>query len=230
MHCARSKCCNAQIVLDGGYSCCVACGGISKRELSSEITPFESTATHALVSQPYTRTSRFTKKILGALLGSATSHHKCQEGLLAYLRERMRRGVECSTPESILMRIAEYKSKSRKPYIHARAYYEALWGVTPISPPENEIRFISLAFEEIYFAWTRLDLGTPRFPMTTVLRLIVDYFDLTNSKFLVRFGRVLRCPNRKQRYQENFKLCIQYLKQNGRSRLFYSTNDEKNGC
>ena len=212
MQTARSRCCNESMVVDSGFMTCVNCGSVTQRELDVGNIGFSSYGA-PITSNVYTRSSRFSNKVLANLLGK--THHRCDDGLLLYLRQcRIKKKLQ--TPEQLLLRIADYTSPSmRKPYAFARQYWEQVTfqKVPPIS--QREEQFICKCFDECFFAWERLNLGRPKFPMTCVLRLIITQFNLSeNAHYICRFARELRCPVRRLRYKKCFKKCIAYIKQN----------------
>jgi len=186
---------------------------VNGRELDVGVTCFAQQNMY-LCTQQYTREGRFNNKILAAIFYGGVAPHVMHKGLVKFLVQARITG-KFEKPEDIIKLIGEYRTTIRKPYIHARTYYEAVFGVTLNTPNELELRFIENTFTEVFYAWERLKLGKPRFPYTTVLRLIVDEFALSDeTRFLVRFARRLKCEVRTERYARCFKLCIAYIKQN----------------
>ena len=204
------SCCEARsTIVCESFVTCVNCGAVGRRELDARETCWEHRPTigHRSV---YTRKARF-QKILAALL--LRTEHRCDESLLLYLKSEKRQG-RVTKPEDIIKCISKYKTSIRKPYMFARYYWREMVGSPTVIPSRDEIEFIVKTFNEIFYAWTRLSLKNPRFPMATAIRLIVHHFDLSNeAKFMCRFARVLRCQTRAKRYEKNFKLCIAYIKQ-----------------
>ena len=208
---AISQCCKSTFVVDGGFSCCRNCGGVAIRELDVNHTSFLQN-TYTLKSNQYTRTKRFSQKILGALLRK--TNYKPNPNLMLYLNSCRRRGL-IQTPEDLLDAMSLYKTGGeRRPYMHAATLWNEMVGTRKL--PELAIaeeRFISMIFEEIFYVWTRLELSRPRLPMSQALILIVHHFNLsTNAKFLVRFARKLKCGQRRERYKRLFLKCIAHIR------------------
>ena len=205
-----SSYCKDSIIVDCGFNCCAACGAVVQRELNTTCTSYNACWGTVMNTTPYTRSIRFNTKILAALLGRV--NHRCDPGLMRWLRFCERKD-RVRTPEMLLKRISDYKTTIRKPYIHSRCYWVALKGEKFPEINPREIAFIEKTFAELFYAWERLNLGTPRFPFTTALRLTVERFGLSsNMKYLCRFARALRCQTRAKRYKENFELCVSYMK------------------
>ena len=204
-----SSCYEADVVLDCGFNCCTSCGKVVQRELDTTCTSYNACWGTVMNTTPYTRSSRFNTKILAALLGNV--NHRCDAGLLRWLHFCNRKN-RLATPEMLLKRISDYKTTIRKPYIHSRCYWIAVKGGKLPTISNDEVVFIEKTFAELFYAWERLNLKKPKFPFTTALRLIVEKFELSdNMKYLCRFARKLRCPNRKKRYKENFEKCVAYI-------------------
>ena len=205
------RCCDEadHFVLDNGYMTCVWCGKVGRRELDVSNTAFGNIPSRLKTN--YTRTGRFTNKIMGAL--QKRHHHNLDAKLLTFLRS----ASKCATPEDLLLCISQWERcprGDRKPYIFAVRYWEALGGsVKSISAREE--KFICNIFHEIFFAAERLHLERPRFPMTTLLQLIVEEFATSReANYLIRFTKRLRCQIRQARYTDHFKQCISYIKEN----------------
>lgn len=116
------RCCEgAAHVLDNGYITCVSCGCVHIRELDVTNTAFGHTPSRLKTN--YTRSGRFTTKIMGSLL--KRHHHNMDENLLATLRDAQKRAT-LKTPEDLLLAISRWETKWRKPYIFAVRYWEAL--------------------------------------------------------------------------------------------------------
>ena len=58
----------------------------------------------------------------------------------------------------------------------------------------------------------RLEIDGPNIPMATLLRLLVEEFEVESAELPVRFCRVLRCRARRQKYEEQFRRCLTYIK------------------
>ena len=105
----------------------------------------------------------------------------------------------------------------RKPYMDAVAYWVALGRDVPqISP--TEISYYETLFKNIHYARERLEISGPNFPYMTLLRFMIHtHEDASDSmKFFLRFFRVLRCPNRYNRYRTQFLKCFSYVVNNER--------------
>jgi len=208
----ESPCCkNASTVLDNGYICCRNCGRVTSRELDVNHVSFLQNVSK-LHSVQYTRMGRFSQKIVGALLQN--TNYKPPEHLILYLNSCKQRGT-IKTPEDLLVAISKYQSEgTRRPYMHSTTLWSHMVGTKPIPTlSESDKRFMCMVFEEVFYAWTRLDLQRPRLPMGQAIILIVENFDMgPNARYLIRFIRKLKCAKRRERYARLFKKCLLYIK------------------
>ena len=205
-----SRCCNSQYVVDNGYTCCRNCGSVVRRELDVNHISFLQNVSK-LYSVQYTRPGRFSQKIVGSLL--QTTNYKPPSGLIVYLNSCKQRGI-IVTPEDLLNAIANYKTATRRPYMHATTLWSNMVNTPPIPTlAEVDKRFICLLFEEIFYVWTRLDFERPRLPMGQAIILIVTVFKMgPAAQYLIRFIRVLKCAKRRERYSRLFKKCLYHIK------------------
>ena len=196
--------CRCVFVVDAGFQTCVFCGVVASRELDETISPFDQTPV-ASIRPVYTRKKRFARKILGALLNRI--HHNIDGGLLNHV-------CECTTPEQMFKEIALFPYEKRRPYTNITAYWLAA-GKHLELPTDGEVRKVIHTFDNIFFAWNRLEIVGPAFPYSVLLQHIVkegSYGPAMN--YLIRFTRRLRCPKRRARYDSLFKQCMKYI-QNG---------------
>ena len=120
-----------------------------------------------------------------------------------------------SSPERFIEALTRIHTGKRKPYIYLTYYYEVVFGVELPRIPATEERILNDFFSDVFYASKRLDLPRPIFPMTTVLHLIVDRFPslfTDATRYVVRFGKKLRCAKRRRRYRHMFRKCIAYIK------------------
>jgi len=214
-----SQCCNANFVVDNGYMVCCSCGVVAQRELDVNHMSFQQSVSKLNPVQ-YTRTARFSQKVVGALLQA--TNYKPSAHLIVYLNDARARGL-IKNPEDLLVAIGNYKTSARRPYMHATTLWSNMLN-TPQIPTlaEMDKRFICLMFEEIFYVWTRLDFEKPRLPMSQAIILIVETFDMGGvARYLIRFLRKLKCPKRTARYKHLFKKCLSHIKHEPhRSRRF----------
>ena len=208
MHSARAEQCSkcgGSFVVDNGFKCCRECGCVAKRELDSNHTSFNQNVSK-LRGVTYTRTGRFTKKIIAALVREATwrpSNH-----LMIYLND-LRRKNQLKTPEDLLVYISQYQTQDRRPYMYATILWTAMDNTPKIlDMPRHEIDFLKEFFNEIFYVWTRLGFEKPRLPMAQAVILIVEVFKLSPAaQQTIRFVRRLKCPIRQARYRLLFQKC-----------------------
>ena len=209
---AGLPCCEnaAPPVIDSGYACCPSCGRVSKRELDVNHISFLQSVSKLHVNQ-YTRTSRFSEKIVGALLRKTS--FKPNPNMILCLNDLRRRG-EIEEPEDLLVAVASYKTTARRPYMHATSLWSAMHGTAALPEIDaREEKFIKMLFEEIFYVWTRLNFPRPRLPMGQAIVLIVKTFELSEqAHFLIRFIRKLKCAKRSRRYANLFKKCLEYIR------------------
>ena len=205
------KCTDPRFVTDSGFKTCVLCGCVAGRDIDTRHVCY-SQSLYSLRTTNYSRKMRFDQKILAALQRDVS--HNINSALLSYLRQCKRRGM-ISTPEDLLSRMSEWQS-ARKPYIYAVFYWENLFNTTLPKIDHVDAMLLKRVFEEVFFAWERLRLPTPRIPIATCMQLIVKEYQLDSAKFLVRFTRKLRCKVRQKRYEEAFEKCLTYISKHGR--------------
>ena len=205
-----SECgCSASPVTDSGYECCPGCGTVVRRELDVNHMSFLQSVSK-LHTNAYTRTARFSEKIVAALLRKTC--YKPRPNMILYLNS-CKRANQINEPEDLLLAIANYKPTARRPHMHATSLWEATVGTEPLPQlAESEERFIKLLFEEIFYVWTRLNFARPRLPMGQAIVLIVKTFKLSSeAHYLVRFIRKLKCDKRRARYALLFKKCLEAI-------------------
>jgi hypothetical protein len=195
-------------VVDGGYNVCVRCGQVGPAALDVRNTSFV-----GLDSRPqrirtqYTRTHRFVNKIIGSL--NRKISHYAHPGLVAHLRKRT-----AGSPEQIIEGIRTWvTSIPRKPYIHATTYAAAMGTREPriLDPDKTRIRVI---FDEVFFAHARIGFTGPNFPMTEILHLICETFQMDETTLrVVRYAKRLRCEVRTARYRSMYMDCLRYITQ-----------------
>ncbi len=152
----------------------------------------------------YSRRSRFEKKVLGAL--RCISAHKVEVPLMAYLQKR-----KIKTPRDLLLEIARYPTKGRRPYIFCMYYWKALGFKQPIVL-EQDMDILKREFDQVFFAWERLGFPNPKFPYSFTFQKLVDgklkYSQ--GMRDLVPFVRTLRCKKRRKRYDRLFAICREF--------------------
>ena len=162
----------------------------------------------------YSRAQRFSTKIIGGLLRTSPT-----PVINAELVNKVR---NCLEPEDVISAISSWKPPPgiRRPYIHATYYWTMAGGTLPIID-QNEIRALVNAFDDIFFAWHRLNIKGPSFPYIWLLRALVDnnvggpYSE--ELQFLIRFTRKMRCENRLKRYSRLFDKCLTYVENEPRN-------------
>ena len=192
--------------IDGGFSCCVSCGAVAKRELDTRCSSFAQNT--APLHNSYTRCKRFVTKIMGALLCRVS----CPIDLK--LLEAVRR---CSTPEETIVAIAKHVADddARRPYLHAVAYWVAA-GKDITFPGPREVAYYVRQFDHIFFARARLRIPCPNFPYLTLLEFIVeDHHASASMRSIMQFVRKLRCQRRRDKYAHQYQMCLAYIKNYG---------------
>lgn len=220
---AASPCCNLPPVTDSGYACCPGCGAVIKSELDVNNMSFQQSVSRLHTTQ-YTRTARFSEKIVAALLRKA--YYKPNPNMILYLNSCRRAGT-IESPEDLLVAIAKYKTTARRPYMHATTLWCAMVGTQPLPElAESEERFIKMVFEEIFYVWTRLNFARPRLPMGQAIVLIVRTFKLSpEAHLLIRFVRKLKCDKRRKRYASLFQKCLEAIINDDNRRQRFSAFD-----
>lgn len=196
-----------ETVSEEGYHVCRFCGVLGHRVLDVKNEAFDSCAARSRLRTPYTRTRRFRSKVIGAL--NRTLSHCVSGELLKWLT---RNPNPPESPEALLSAIRSWKgdgSGSPKPYVHAVHYAEGVWKKKiPRISRVDETR-INTIFDEVFFAHHRLGFVKPNFPMTELLHLIAEFFELEDDTlYLIRFAKRLCCPVRTERYRHMFVKCV----------------------
>ena len=199
----HSECCKADLVSESGYRVCVACGKLHAMSLDVSNVSFNHSSCY--ISRPYSRRSRFEKKVLGLL--RCMVNYKIDTDLLFFLETR-----NITDPEGLHQEIGLYPTKGRRPFEAIMYYWLALGFRQPVCT-NRDILFLKQDFDQVYFAWERLGLKKPRFPYSFLFRKIVNTMPARYSTGIVqmsRFVRKLRCLKRRNRYDSLFKKCMQY--------------------
>lgn len=199
-------CKHQRVVIDSGYKTCVECGVVVGRELDESNCGYHQVPTHA-ITPTYTRMRRFKCKILGGL--QRRLFHKLDQEVYLQLKSRFDHIVP---PETFLDHLLSLDIGRRKPYIHVAYYYEAIFNIKLPLIPAHEEALINRMFKEVFFASDRLQLPGPTFPMSSLLRLIVDHFEFSlETQTVVRFAKRLRCQRRRRKYRKMFLKCCSYI-------------------
>ncbi len=159
----RKTCCGQECVADEGFIFCQACGKTVAQHLETSSTCYSQSCYYVPIG--YTRKSRFVKKVLGALRMMAT--HNVNSNLMSYLKKR-----KVDTPAQLLQAIAVFPTKGRRPYSYAMYYWKALGNEVP-QCTDADVRLITAEFDNIFFAWERLQLKRPKFPYAFLFRKLV---------------------------------------------------------
>ena len=207
--------------IHNGFVFCVGCGRMVRRHLSTNETSF-SQKTH-FMPRGYSRRSRFVKKVLGSLRLQTT--HEIDSDLMNFLKKQ-----KVETPQDLLQKMSEWKTKSRRPYSHAMQYWRALEKPVPHCTDED-VTLLVRTFDEILFAWERLRIKNPRFPYSWLFTRLVssDPRYSAGMRALVPFLRKLRCKKRNARYEELFQKCknFDYLNIYEQVHIKEEMNEEK---
>lgn len=195
-------CCNAQPTAINGFFVCEVCGKILRPHYDTKYTGYQQSHYHLLT--PYSRKSRFNKKMLRAL--QCLNTYVIKTHIIQYLKTK-----QIDTPEQCVEALARcpMPNKTRRPYMHVVHYWKAL-GKTIPAVSAAEINQLLRDFDNILFAWRRLNLPNPQFPYTYLMRQIVaqmSHYSPSMHK-LTRFLRVLKCVNRRTRYDMLFQKCL----------------------
>ena len=194
-------CCKSPLSMINGYLICEYCGTVLRQHLDTCLTSYNQGYMSRKCS--YSRKTRFEKKIIASL--RCMAYHKIDEKLVTFLMSR-----KIKKPEDILSSICAYPGKRlRKPYLYA-TYYWSVLGFDLPRMTELDNRMLNRHFDQIFFAWKRLDLPNPNFPYSYLMRKIVMSNDIYSDgiRQLIKFVRVLRCDIRKARYDRLFEKCI----------------------
>ena len=198
----NSLCCTSETASEGGFVLCLCCGKIQSPALETGCTSYNHSSYY--MAKPYSRKSRFEKKVLGLLRRRA--NHKIDEDLMIFLKTR-----KIKTPQNLLCEISLYPTKGRRPYSAIMYYWVCLGKTQPVCT-DADVRQLKIDFDHIFFAWRRLGYPNPKFPYSYLFAKIVE----SNKKYssgiveMVRFVRQLRCPKRRERYDRLFKKCKQF--------------------
>jgi hypothetical protein len=194
-------------VVEDGFNVCVSCGNVGPAALDARNTSFSTWANGPpqRIRTQYTRSHRFVNKIIGALNRNVS--HACDASLVAHLRKRC-----LPAPEEILEGIRTWvTSVPRKPYVHATTYAAEIGMHVGHIGPKDKTR-IRAIFDEVFFAHARLGFTGPNFPMTELLHLICETFDMDASTLhVVRYSKRLRCEVRTARYRDMYLQCMTYI-------------------
>jgi len=152
----------------------------------------------------YSRSARFLSKVLGALNRRISC--AINPKLINHLKEK-----DVKTPEAVLEGIRTWvTAAARKPYVHASVYGVEL-GLSEATMTERDIRVICTIFDEIFFAHKRLGFEGPNFPFSELLHLITQTFHFdTDTLYVVRYAKRLRCPIRTTRYHDMYMQCLRH--------------------
>ena len=198
-----SKCCKSRLVPESGFLCCVECGRLGQRALDTRNVSYNHST--SMIVRPYSRKSRFEKKVLGML--RCLVNYRIDDELLYFLKHR-----KINTPEDLHEEIGLFPTKGRRPFDSIMYYWVAL-GKRPPRCTDNDILFLRQDFDNIFFAWDRLGFQRPRFPYSFLFRMIVRANPAKYSKgmsTMTRFVRVLQCEKRRKRYIKLFKKCFAF--------------------
>jgi len=195
-----TKCCGTTEIKDNGFVYCSGCGVLINRMMDLSVTSFNQSSHY--MPEGYSRRTRFVKKILGALM--LTASHIIDEKLMEYLKKR-----KIDTPEELLSTIAKFPSRGRRPYQFAMFYWYALGKPVPRCT-DDDVRMLTFEFDNIQTAWNRLNIKKPCFPYVFILEKLVQAPKYSKGvKAFVPFLRKLRCPKRRVRYEQLFQKCRQ---------------------
>ena len=198
-----SKCCKSRLVPESGFLCCPECGRLGQQALDTRNVSYNHST--SMIVRPYSRKSRFEKKVLGLL--RCLVNYRIDDDLFYFLKHR-----KINTPEGLHQEIGLYPTKGRRPF-DAIMYYWIALGKRPPRCTDNDILFLKQDFDQIFFAWDRLGFQRPQFPYSFLFRKIVQANPKKYSKgmsTMTRFVRVLQCQKRRKRYSKLFKKCFAF--------------------
>ena len=159
---------------------------------------------HYNLQTPYSRKSRFNKKMLRAL--QCHNAYVVKNDIVEYMKK-----VNVTTPEDCIAAIANYpiSRNTRRPYMNVVHYWKAIGKKMPVID-QSDIKKLLRDFDEIFFAWKRLGMSKPQFPYSYLMRKIVTQVSTYGPEMhkLIRFLRILKCPKRRIRYDHLFKQCL----------------------
>ena len=93
--------------------------------------------------------------------------------------------------------------------MHVVHYWKALGKPVP-NVSAFEIEKLLRDFDNILFAWRRLNFQNPQFPYTYLMVQIVSRMSRYSPAMhqLIKFLRVLKCKKRRKRYDDLFNKCL----------------------
>ena len=195
-------CCKRLVKPIDGYLVCEICGKMVRPFLDTKITGFQQAHYHLYT--PYSRKSRFNKKMLRAL--QCLNTYTINPHIIEHLKK-----MNIETPAQCIDALAKcpMPKQSRRPYMHVVHYWKAL-GKQPPVVSDTEIQTLLRDFDDILFAWQRLNLPNPQFPYTYLMRQIVAQMSNYSPAMhqLTGFLRVLKCKIRRERYDFLFQKCL----------------------
>ena len=184
---------------------CSTCGIATRRVCDTTYTSFNQS--YGVLKGPYSRKSRFEKKVLASL--RCNVNYVVDEDILKYLQSKV-----IESPQDLLFHISKYKMPkgNRRPYIYVMYYWRALKHDVP-TITERDLFCLREDFDQIFFAWERKNFQPPLFPYAFLLRRIVShggdrYSDGMHK--MTQFVRTLRCKERLKRYENLFQQCINF--------------------
>ena len=163
---------------------------------------------HYNLQTPYSRKTRFNKKMLRAL--QCLNAYVVKSDIVEYIAN-----AKITTPEDCIGAIANcpIPRNTRRPYMNVLHYWKAIGKQIPVIH-QSEIKKLLRDFDDIFFAWQRLGMSKPQFPYSYLMRKIVTQVSTYSQEMhqLIRFLRVLKCPRRRTRYDHLFKHCLTYIR------------------
>ena len=190
-------------ITDNGYFVCCYCGRVGPQALDVRNVSYTHESGYLRVM--YTRSNRFSSKVLGALNRKISC--AIDPNLVNHLKKN-----NATQPEDVVEGIRTWvTSAKRKPYIFASTYGVAI-GLPDYTMDPNDICRIVTIFDEIFFAHKRLRFKGPNFPFSELLHLICENFEMeATTEYVVRYAKRLRCDTRTQRYKEMFDECLTHV-------------------
>jgi hypothetical protein len=186
---------------ESGYKVCTQCGKVGRQSLDTRSVVYNHLT--SVMVRPYSRKSRFEKKVLGLL--RCLVNYQIDEGLLFFLKHR-----EIHCPEDLHMEIGLYPTKGRRPFDSIMYYWVALNFQQPTCT-DRDILFLKQDFDNIFFAWDHYGYPNPKFPYSYLFRKIVMQASANRyskgMQIMTRFVRRLQCAKRRKRYDKIFKRC-----------------------
>jgi hypothetical protein len=203
-----SRCCKFETIPESGFNVCMNCGRLGNQSLDTSNVVYGDISCR--IMKPYSRKSRFEKKVLGLL--RCLVNYRIDEDLLFFLQHR-----KIQNPADLHREIGLYSTKGRRPFDNIMYYWVAL-GFKQPTCTTKDILFLKQDFDNIFFAWDKYGYSNPKFPYSYLFRKIVMSNQTRYSKCMQQmtdFVRRLKCTKRKKRYDKIFKACItfNYLKE-----------------